>query len=350
LFCCKLLAPLAVLTYAAGAAGAAGAAPPIVGGQGKFRYQYMPELLAIPAGAAPLNDHGLVTDHNDNIILTYEPDHASNDTRCMIRWAPDGSGVGEQFGPGAALCRGTPHGLRVAHEGPDETPFLYHANNAQALHKTTMDGELVWSVQGPPVNATTGAPFLPFKPTWFATPPGSPYVFMADGYGSSIVHVYTAADGKYTGHTFGSRGSGDGQFETCHSIHYDPRTKQIVVSDRENHRHQWFDFDVDAPDKFTYSHQAATTTSGAGSRPCNMRFKNGVFDGEHYSIVPDLVGPVGILDSNNKLVSNINVSGLIGDLGHLHPHDAMFLPNGDIVVGTWTPGRISYWKKLGAEE
>ena len=33
---------------------------------------------------------------------------------------------------------------------------------------------------------------------------------------------------------------------TCHSINYDPRTKQIVVSDRENHRHQWFDFDVDS--------------------------------------------------------------------------------------------------------
>ena len=118
------------------------------------------------------------------------------------------------------------------------------------------------------------------------------------------------------------------------------------MSDRENHRHQWFDFDTSAPNKFEYSHQAATTTSGTGSRPCNMRFKHGIFDDQHYSIVPDLVGPVGILDQNNKLVSNINVSGLIGDLGHLHPHDAMFLPNGDIVVGTWNPGRISYWKRL----
>ena len=318
--------------------GALGAS--IIGGQGKFRYEYMPDLLRIPDGASPLNDHGLVTDDDDNIILTYEPDRASNDTRCMIRWRPDGTG-GEQFGPGAELCAGTPHGLRLTHE--DGTPYLYHANNNQALHKTTLDGSLVWTVEGPPGN---NSQFLPYKPTWFSTPPGSPYVYMADGYGSSIVHVFSAADGKYTGHTFGSRGTGDGQFETCHSINFDPRSNQIVVSDRENHRHQWFDFDPTSPAMFKYSHQAATTTSGPGSRPCNMRFKNGVFGGEHYSIVPDLVGPVGILDSQNNLVSNINVSGLIGHLGHLHPHDAIFLKNGDIVVGTWNPGRISYWRKL----
>ena len=313
---------------------------PIIGGQGKFRYQYMPEKLKIPRGAKPLDDHGLVMDDKNNIILTYRPDTSMNDTHCMIRWNPDGTG-GEQFGPGAELCAGTPHGLRLTHE--NGIPYLYHANNAQKLHKTRLDGTIVWSVEGPPNNESR---FLPYKPTWFATPPGSPYVYMADGYGSSIVHVFEAADGKYTGHTFGSKGTGDGQFMTCHSINYDPRTKQIVVSDRENHRHQWFDFDVDSPSKFAYSHQAATTTSGNTSRPCNMRFRNGVFDGHHYSIVPDLVGPVGILDEDNRLVSNINVSGLIGNLGHLHPHDAIFLPNGDIVVATWNPGRISYWKKI----
>ena len=33
---------------------------------------------------------------------------------------------------------------------------------------------------------------------------------------------------------------------------------------------------------------------------------------------------------------------------HLHPHDAIFLANGDMVVATWAPGRISYWKLLPA--
>jgi hypothetical protein len=44
--------------------------------------------------------------------------------------------------------------------------------------------------------------------------------------------------------------------------------------------------------------------------------------------------------------SVIKVSELLGNLGSVHPHDAHFLPNGDIVVATWRPGHITYWKKL----
>lgn len=308
-------------------------ANPIISGEGKFRYQYMPERLQFPEGLYPNNDHGLILDDKNNIILTYEP--FANDSHCMVAWNPDGTG-GVSFGPGPELCTGVPHGLRIAHEGNEI--FLYHANNAATLHKTKLDGTLVWTVKGAPRNETK---FVPYKPTWFAAPPGSPFVFMADGYGSNYVHVFSTG-GKYTGHSFGGRGTEHGKFQTCHSINYDPRTNQLVVSDRENHRHQWFDFDPLNPGKFVFSHAANTTTSGPSSRPCNMRFKHG----NGYSIVPDLVGPVGILDERNNLVSTIHVGKLLGHLGHLHPHDALFLENGDIVVATWNPGRISYWKHL----
>jgi len=294
----------------------------------------MPELLKFPAQLSPKNDHGLTLDHNDNIILTYQP--YANDSHCMIRWNPDGTG-GTSFGPGSELCAGTPHGLRLSHEGPSQTPYLYHANNNKVLHKTDMKGNIIWTINGPPKNYTHVA----YRPTWFATPPGSPYVFMADGYGSCYIHVYTIG-GVYTGQTFGGRGKTDGLFETCHSINYDPRTNQLVVSDRENHRHQWFNFDTTSPFKFEFSHKSTTLTSGNVSRPCNMRFKYG----QGKSIVPDLAGPVGILNEKNELISNIRVGKLLGHLGHKYPHDALFLKNGDIVVGTWNPGRISYWKKL----
>lgn len=39
-----------------------GDAAPIIGGSGKFRYQYMPELLQAPAGATFVNCHGLAID------------------------------------------------------------------------------------------------------------------------------------------------------------------------------------------------------------------------------------------------------------------------------------------------
>jgi hypothetical protein len=44
----------------------------------------------------------------------------------------------------------------------------------------------------------------------------------------------------------------------------------------------------------------------------------------------------------------VNVSVLLAAEQHKHPHDAIFLKNGDMVVGTWAPGRISYWKLLPA--
>jgi len=53
-------------------------AGPIIGGQGDFKYQYMPDLLKPPAGATLVNCHGLVTDKDKNIYLTYQVSLSSN--------------------------------------------------------------------------------------------------------------------------------------------------------------------------------------------------------------------------------------------------------------------------------
>jgi hypothetical protein len=42
----------------------------------------------------------------------------------------------------------------------------------------------------------------------------------------------------------------------------------------------------------------------------------------------------------------IKIDELLGGRGDIHPHDSHFLPNGDIVVATWHPGHITYWKRL----
>jgi hypothetical protein len=63
-------------------------------------------------------------------------------------------------------------------------------------------------------------------------------------------------------------------------------------------------------------------------------------------VVAGLNGPVAIMSKENAVVSLIEVGQLIGDQGSKHPHDAIFLPNGDVVVGTWNPGYVSYWKRL----
>ena len=147
---------------------------PIIGGSGNFRYQYMLERLALPVGAGLVNAHGLVTDKDKNIIVTYENDKV--DRNCMIQWKPDGTGGDFLTGGGDALCSGTPHGLKIATEG-DGAQFLYHANNEQKLTKTELDGTIVWQREG---NFGQDAS-LPYRPTWFAIPPASKYIYLCDG-------------------------------------------------------------------------------------------------------------------------------------------------------------------------
>jgi hypothetical protein len=243
-FCVILLGVAAVTAFPQNA---------IIGGQGDFKYQYMPELLQVPDGCCigkdpKCNAHGVVTDKDDNIYLTYD-NGGSSDKNCLIRWKPDGTQPEFMTGGNTTLCDGTAHGLKITTE--NGTQYLYHANNNQKLTKTNLDGSIVWQVNG-----NFGQdPNVPYRPTWFATPPNSEYIYLCDGYGSNNVYVFTK-DGKFTNHTYGGKGdrSQHGKFSTNHGCTYDPRlTNTIVVSDRANSRLEFFTYDPASPDKFEYS-------------------------------------------------------------------------------------------------
>lgn len=316
---------------------------PIIGGYGDFKYQYMPDLLKPPAGANMVNCHGLVTDLDNNIYLTYENDGGKTDSNCLIKWKPDGTSAEFMTGGNSALCSGTPHGLKLAVE--QGTQYLYHANNNEKLTKTTLDGTIVWQKTG-----NFGQdPKVPYKPTWFAIIPDSDYVYLCDGYGSNNVYVFHI-DGTFTGKTYGGVGnrSQHGKFSTNHGCTWDPRFNMIGVSDRANSRLEYFEIDPKSPDKFEYKRTVdlRATGLGAGTLPCNVRIYE---DQEGRAIVPDLAGPVAVLDRDDKLISIVNVSELLAEEGTRHPHDAIFLPSGDMVVGAWNPGRLTYWKKLPTE-
>merc|ERR1712194_856718 len=149
--------------------------------------------------------------------------------------------------------------------------------------------------------------------------------------------------------TYGGKGGRDehGKFSTNHGCTWDPRNQQIGVSDRANSRIEYYEIDPKSPDKFEYKSTVDLRPSlGAGTLPCNIRIYP---EQEGRAIVPDLSGPVAVLDKDDKVISVVNVSVLLAEEGTKHPHDAIFLANGDMVVGAWAPGRISYWKKLAAE-
>ena len=68
-------------------------------------------------------------------------------------------------------------------------------------------------------------------------------------------------------------------------------------------------------------------------------------------------GSVVIWDAEfRQWLSTIEIAHLLEDQGHQHPDDAIFLPNGDLVVCCWsgpsnreqgtTRGAVSYWQRL----
>lgn len=76
-----------------------------------------------------------------------------------------------------------------------------------------------------------------YRPTAVAIVPGSGDVWVADGYGQSLVHRF-AADGSYRGTLDGTEGAG--RFKTCHFVYLDMRRgePELHVCDRTNARIQ----------------------------------------------------------------------------------------------------------------
>jgi hypothetical protein len=309
--------------------GAAAAAEPpasareIISGTGEFRYQFVPDKLVLPPQVKIRHGHGLCRDKQGRIYFAYEPQGVDSSTKCLVRFDPDGTGatlLGDN-----ALAQGAPHGLSTQVD-LNGSEVLYHANNNGTVSKTTLLGEILWAQRWGPQMGN-------YKPTDAIAAPGSDRLVVADGYGSSMLHLLKTADGIYAGKSWGGTGTKHGEFNTPHGLTYDPRRGMLLIADRGNQRLEYYS---------TNGVYHSTVQASAITAPCNADVQG------DYVLVPDLNGPVVILDKENKAVSVIEVGKVLGDKGFKHPHDAIWLENGDIVVCTWNPGRLGYWKKVGA--
>lgn len=314
------LAPAAV----ASPATPAGGSDKVVSGSGAFRYEFVPGRVQLPPKVKMRHGHGLCRDTDGHIYFTYEPEKVEDGTRVLVRFEPDGSSP-VLLGGDNALAHGAPHGLSL-HVDKDGKRHLYHANNNATVHKTTLDGAIEWTRQWPPFMGN-------YKPTDVIALPGSENVLVADGYGSSMIHALKQADGVYAGKSWGGLGAAHGELNCPHGITFDPRRNLLLVSDRGNKRLEYF-----TPTGVYHS----TVEAKEITAPCNADVWG------DYVLVPNLDGPMAILDKDNKVISVIEVGKLLGAQGFTHPHDAIWLENGDVVVCTWNPGRLGYWRRLPA--
>lgn len=307
---------------------------PIVLGSGSHRYTCRHDWLTAPDGMAFGDTHGLAQDRQGLIYLAHTVHESSQSKDAVCVYSPEGQFLrswGSRFAGGA-------HGLDLRDESGTE--YLYHCDTkSRVVVKTTLDGEVVWE-RGAPIESgkySAGEPYIPTNVAF--SPSGS--LWVADGYGSNWIHKYSR-DGSYM-KTFGGAGTEPGQVNQPHGLWVDDRGNEplLAVADRANRRIQYFDM--------AGKH---VRFEASGMRlPCDFDIRYGDM------LVPDLQSVVTLLDEDNRVIVQLG-DGDPTDLRgkprdqyvpgkFIHPHDAIFLHNGDILVAEWVPtGRVTLLSRI----
>jgi hypothetical protein len=336
-----------------GAQNKSGTKLPILG-SGGHTYEAIHDWGTLPSHIKWGNTHAVVEDSQGHMFVHHTV-HATSDSADTIV-VFDGKGKfvrswGREF-------RGVAHGLHLRREGSDE--FLYLTVNATnprltpqpsmqaVVIKTTLNGDIVWKIQGPPeVDAYTkpnadGTPKR-YNPTNVAIAPNGD-VYVGDGYGSSFVNQYNSR-GEYI-RTFGGRGAAAGQLAEPHGIWVDTRGQSpiLVVADRRNNRLQRFTLDGTHVDFVT------------GVRlPCHFDVHKDLV------VIPDLQGRVTLMDGKNQVAAHLGDSNPATGSHPLRaqprdtfipgqfmcPHGACFDHEGNIFVAEWVEvGRVTKLRKV----
>lgn len=309
---------------------------PLILGQGSLRFECIHDWLTPPPGMAFGDTHGLAQDSQGRIYVAHTV-HPSSQSRDAVAVYDVTGKFLRSFGPEFA---GGAHGLDLRREGDQE--FLYHCDTARkVVVKTDLNGKTLWSIGVPEASGkySGGAPFVPTNVAF--APDGGFYV--ADGYGSSWIHRYDK-NANYLS-TFGGKGADAGQTNCPHGLWLDGRSgePELLVADRSNRRIQ----------RFTVEGQHKGFVKEGMRLPCHFSIRDG------HLLVPDLESVVTVLDEKNQAAVHLGdgrPSGLRdkprGEFlpgKFIHPHDAIWLRNGDILVAEWVPiGRVTLLRKVSA--
>ncbi len=245
-------------------------------GEGALKYTSVANWCQMPEGQKTIGTThgGVVVDKAGNIYFGMD-----GGKHGVLVYAPDGKllrGFGEKF-------LGI-HGLCINEENGEEFIYAAHLKGGQVV-KFKLDGTVVWTIGLPKESGKYANPGQ-YKPTGVCVGPNGD-VYIVDGYGQNWCHQYDK-DQKYI-RSFGGKGKGDGQFETCHGIGLDKRGEKplLLICDRANRRLQHFDLDG----KFV-----AVITTGL-RLPCSVSFHGDLV------AIAELEGRVAIIDKTNKVVS-----------------------------------------------
>jgi sugar lactone lactonase YvrE len=333
----RTAAGMAALSPFSNAFASALLAGDVTTGSGDHTYRVEHDWLVAPEGLAWGDTHGCAQDAAGNIYISHTVGGGATKDDAVYVFTKDGAFVRSML----PQMKGGGHGLDIRTE--DGVEYLYHCDvNRRRVLKTKLDGTVMWE-KGAPVEAEfAGAKVYANENDWNPTnvafcPSGE--IFVGDGYGKSFVHCFTK-DGAYKETIIGP-GNGEGQVACPHGLWWDDRVGTLAVADRSNRRIQYF---AENGAGKPWKHASFVTESMR--QPCHFKTRGDML------LVPDLSSAVELLGKDNKALA------VLGD-GHptnlrgaarkdfipgkfVHPHSAMFLADGSILVVEWVPiGRVT---------
>ena len=185
-------------------------------GTGAWRFEVDAGWAKLPKEVSLGPTHGgIVVDKAGNIYVSTDAEKTGllvfdAAGRYLRSIAPEFSGI---------------HGLMIREENGKEFIYAAHVKGPQIV-KLGLDGKAEWTIGIPKESGFYDQPADPkakpaaFRPTAVTVGPDG-RIYVADGYGASVVHVFSA-DRRYL-KTIGTKGGGGNQFKTCHGIALDTR-------------------------------------------------------------------------------------------------------------------------------
>lgn len=312
-------------------------------GNGAWTYEAVPGWGTLPDGKSLGPTHGGVLVGPDRKVYLSTDSELS-----IVVWEADGRFV-KTIAP---ECQGF-HAMHLAEES-GKTVIYGAQNNAYGngarkqkglpptpfrVCKIDLDGKLLMEIP----NAATGEVPGGWNGLTAVTVAPDGAIFAAMGYGSQLIHKFDAS-GKLL-KTFGGKGTGDGQFNTCHGLTIDTRhgAPRLLVADRENRRLCHLDLEG----------QWIGVHASNLRRPCSFSWL-----GEHLAVA-ELEARVVVLDRNGSPVAflgdhpdrskwaNFGVAPSQQQPGlFTAPHGLAFDPSGDLYVQDWNQsGRVTKLRK-----